>query len=53
MSKMSRLERAVSAYLLAVYWRLRLRYRVWKLLALMYVLRRLMVVGERWSRPEA
>ncbi len=49
---MTRLARAVAALLLAVYWRLRLRYRVWKLRALMWVLRRLMVRAERLSRPE-
>ena len=32
---------------------LRLRYRTWKLRALMFVLRRLMVRAERLARPEA
>ena len=38
---MSRMARAVAAWALAVYWRVRLRYRVLKLRALMWVLRRL------------
>ncbi|MGO8846461.1 MAG: hypothetical protein ACLQFI_14215 [Methylocella sp.] len=48
----NRLARALAAWLLAVYWRLRLRYRTMKLRALMWVLRRLMAWGERLSRPE-
>jgi len=32
---------------------LRIRYRTWKLRALMWVLRRLMARAERLARPEA